>query len=194
MKYSEDTTLTPPQITCADFYLRQGRLTDFLAMKRYRQDAENCRYIRLPETDEQVMEIVLQVIKPWQLSEGRWNGWVMCLTGDDTVVGEIVFNMESWQSQRAEIGYRLHKSAAGKGLCTQAAKILVNYLFEEIGVHKVVAKCDPRNQASSGVMEKLGMVKEAEYKQHYLVGDEWTDQADYGLLRQDWTPFQTDSL
>ena len=168
------------------FYLRAAKQTDFDAIKAYRQDEENCRYIRPPEDDETTQMFVDKMANPWKLEEGNWNGTVLCLQGDDTVVGEIAFNIEDWEHQRAEIGYRLNASVAGKGLCTKAMRILVDYLFETIGVEKIVAKCDPRNIASSRVMEKLGMKREAQFKHHFLIGDEWTDQDDYGLIASEW--------
>jgi RimJ/RimL family protein N-acetyltransferase len=35
-------------------------------------------------------------------------------------------------------------------------------------------------------MEKQGFKREAVFKEHYLLGDEWTDQYDYGLLASEW--------
>lgn len=110
----------------------------------------------------------------------------MGIVGSDKVVGEIVFKVEDWQNQRAEIGYRLSESIAGKGVCTEAATLLIDFLFTEIVFFKLVAKCDPRNIASYKVMEKLGFKKEAFFKDHYLMGNEWTNQYDYGLLATNW--------
>lgn len=162
------------------------RSSDFHAIKCYRQDPQNCRYIRPPESDEDVKNMISLLSKPWLLEEGRWNGLVICLKGCDTAIGEIVFRVDDWQNQRAEIGYRLHAKASGQGVCTQAAKLLINLLIKEMGFYKIVARCDPRNIASFKVMEKLGLQREAFFKAHYLNGEEWTDQLDYGLLAQDW--------
>lgn len=185
MNYIQNQDFSAPTLFGDDLYLRPCKLSDFDSLKIYRQDPENCRYIRPPETDEQLLELVEQFSQPWVLSEGRWNGWVICLM-DNTVVGEIVFNIESWEHQRAEIGYRMNNQFTGKGICTLAANMLVNFLFTHIGIYKIVAKCDPRNIASTRVMEKLGMQREAEFKRHYLIGTEWTDQHDYGLLCLQW--------
>jgi len=186
MKVKENSTFKPPLLACDNLYLRHAKYSDFESIKNYRQDTENCRYIRPPEDDDTTMTFVEQMANPWRLTEGVWNGLVICLTGDDTVVGEVAFNIESWEHQRVEIGYRISESVAGKGVCTRATQLLINCLVNDIGCHKLVAKCDTRNKASYRVMEKLGFVREALFKEHYLLGDEWTDQYDYGLLAKDW--------
>ena len=175
-----------PALSSKNIYLRPATKADYPVIKVYRQDPENCRYIRPPESDEETMEIVMQLSKPWNLASGHWNGLVICLQEDDTLVGEVVFRIEDWEHQRAEIGYRLSERAAGRGICTEAASLLIDYIIKELGFFKIVAKCDPRNISSYRVMEKLGFKREAFFKDHYLMGDEWTDQYDYGLLASNW--------
>ena len=186
MNFEENVEIETPSLKNNRIYLRPTKLSDYEKVKEYRQNIENSRYIRPPDSDEETYRIVTELSKPWKLSQGVWNGLVICLTGDDTVVGEIVFRVEDWQHQRAELGYRLSEKVAGKGVCTQAADLLIDYLFNEIGFYKISAKCDPRNIASYKVMEKLGFQREAFFKGHYLMGDEWTDQYDYGLLEKNW--------
>lgn len=185
MKIEKNTQQPSLKFNGEGFTIRAAKQSDFDAIKSYRQDPENCRYIRPPEDDATTQQFVDQMANPWKLEEGTWNGVVVCFN-DDIVVGEIAFNIEDWDNQRAEIGYRFHERATGKGLCTKAMHPLIDYLFNTVGVVKIVAKCDPRNIASSRVMQKLGMQREAQFKHHYLVGDEWTDQDDYGLLFTDW--------
>jgi hypothetical protein len=66
-------------------------MSDFVAIKVYRQAPENSNYIRPPEHDDETLIIVDGICKPWRFTEGQCNGYVICLAGDDTVIGEIVF-------------------------------------------------------------------------------------------------------
>lgn len=186
MNIELNSELTPPTLKNKHIYLRTAKLSDFNSIRAYRQDPQNCRYIRPPESDKVTFNIVEQLTKPWVFTLGHWNGFVICLAGNDTAVGEIVFRVEDWDSQRAEIGYRLSSEVAGQGVCSQAAELLIDYLFTQLGFFKIVAKCDPRNIASYKVMEKLGFKREAHFKDHYLMAEEWTDQYDYGLLASQW--------
>lgn len=167
-------------------YLRPYLTEDFAALKEYRQDPENCRFIRPAESDQKIKEFIQHNCEPWRLKEGRWNGLVICLSGDTQPIGDIAFKIEDWENQRVELGYRVSGRCAGKGVATRAAGLIIEYLFNQLHFHKVVAKCDPRNIGSIRIMEKSGLTQEACFKQHFRIGDEWTDQLDYGLLRTDW--------
>ncbi len=186
MKFELDQTLPIPRLQGDSIVLRPCIPDDFEAIKTYRQEPEGSRYIRPPESDEKIRTIVEQHCSPWKLEVERWNGLIISWNGESKAIGEMVFKIEDWDNQRAEIGYRVSTDCAGKGVCTQAVKLITAYLFEQIELHKIVAKCDPRNIASFKIMEKMGMEREGYFKEHYLNGDEWTDQLDYGLLRKDW--------
>jgi RimJ/RimL family protein N-acetyltransferase len=57
----------------------------------------------------------------------------------------------------AELGYRLRRSAWGRGLATSAGRWLVDRAFRDLGCRTVSARTVPENRASRRVMEKLGM-------------------------------------
>ena len=57
-----------PALSSKNIYLRPATRADYPVIKVYRQDPENCRYIRPPESDEETMEIVMQLSKPWNLA------------------------------------------------------------------------------------------------------------------------------
>ena len=191
LKIALNTQHAAPTLSSKNIYLRPVIKADYSVIKVYRQDPENCRYIRPAESDTKTMAIVEQLSQPWLFSLGHWNGLAICLKDDDSLVGEIAFRIEDWENQRAELGYRLSGEVAGQGICSAAINLLIDYLFKELGFFKLVAKCDPRNIASIRVLEKSGFEKEAFFKQHYLIADEWTDQCDYGLLYNEWLSQQS---
>ncbi|MGB2740334.1 MAG: GNAT family protein [Cognaticolwellia sp.] len=186
MKIALNSQHLTPTLSSQRIYLRPITIADYPAIKVYRQDPQNCRYIRPYESDDALKVIVQQLSQAWHLTAENWNGLAICMQDDDALVGEIAFRIDDWQSQRAEIGYRLSEAVAGKGICTEAVNLLIGYLFEEFGFYKLIAKCDTRNIASCRVLEKLNFTREGFFKQHYLMGDEWTDQYDYGLLVSNW--------
>jgi len=71
---------------------------------------------------------------------------------------------------------------SGQGYATRAMKLLISYLRENYYVHKFVAHCHVDNLASERVMQKLGMVKEAELRENFKIGDTWVDEVAYGVL------------
>jgi RimJ/RimL family protein N-acetyltransferase len=56
-----------------------------------------------------------------------------------------------------EVAYLLDKEFWGQGLATEAARAIVEYAFDRLGLSRLICLIDPANQASIGVAEKLGM-------------------------------------
>lgn len=56
-----------------------------------------------------------------------------------------------------EIGYRLRRSAWGKGYATEAARAVQHYAFHMLGIKRLIAMIDPSNVASIRVAQKIGM-------------------------------------
>ncbi len=63
-----------------------------------------------------------------------------------------------------DIGWRLKRSAWGKGYATEGAKRCLEYAFNELDINKVIAVCTVKNQKSENVMKKIGMKKIGSFK------------------------------
>lgn len=61
------------------------------------------------------------------------------------------------ETNELEIGYAIAKHAWGKGFATEAARVFLQYAFEQLKPEKIVAVAEPENFSSRRVMEKLGM-------------------------------------
>ncbi len=90
------------------------------------------------------------------------------------------------QCRRAEIGYALAKAHWGRGCMHEALRALLDHGFGELDLNRVEADIDPRNGASARSLERLGFVREGVMRERWIVGDEVSDTAFYGLLRRDW--------
>jgi RimJ/RimL family protein N-acetyltransferase len=87
-----------------------------------------------------------------------------------------------------ELGYRLRRSAWGKGYATEGSRALIDKGFAELGVQRVVAFTMVVNTASRRVMEKAGMRFVRTFHQpwpDYIEGEEQGD-VEYALLRSEW--------
>ncbi len=62
-----------------------------------------------------------------------------------------------------DIGWRLKRSAWGKGYATEGAKRCLDNAFEDLNLEKVVSVCPRKNRASENVMKKIGMEKKGEF-------------------------------
>ncbi|NAS22805.1 GNAT family N-acetyltransferase [Herbidospora sp. NEAU-GS84] len=117
-------------------------------------------------------------------------GQALCLavtlreTGE--LIGEALLFWRSREHLQGEVGYVFHPDHHGKGYATEATREMLRLGFEGLGLHRIVARCDGRNTASTKVMERLGMRKEAHLVENEMVKGEWTDEIVYAVLRREW--------
>jgi ribosomal-protein-alanine N-acetyltransferase len=63
---------------------------------------------------------------------------------------------------------------------------LFDFAFDELRIHRIEADVDPRNDASMGLLERLGFRREGYLRERWFVNDEIQDAAFLGLLAPDW--------
>jgi len=88
--------------------------------------------------------------------------------------------------KQLEIGYSLVPSERGKGYCTEATQLMVDYLFLSKDTMRIQAQTDPRNVASNKLLEKVGFKKEGTLRKSFFMRGEWVDSYIYSILREEW--------
>jgi ribosomal-protein-alanine N-acetyltransferase len=82
------------------------------------------------------------------------------------------------------IGYTVNEDYQGKGFATEATKLLIDYLFNEINVNRIQAFIIPQNTASIKVAENAGLVHEGTMRQcEYWTGIGIVDLSVFATLR-----------
>lgn len=81
-----------------------------------------------------------------------------------------------------EIGYIINKKYWGQGLVPEAMTVIINYLFNELNVHKIEAKHLGGNPNSGKVMQKLGMSYEGRRIDSNYVKGKYHDSVEYGII------------
>ena len=89
-------------------------------------------------------------------------------------------------SRQLEIGYSLMPTERGKGYCTEATRLMVDYLFLSKDTMRIQAQTDPRNIASHKVLEKAGFKKEGTLRKSFFMRGELRDCYIYSILREEW--------
>ncbi|GGT49270.1 GNAT family N-acetyltransferase [Streptomyces purpureus] len=79
---------------------------------------------------------------------------------DGTLVGGVLFRTMDTGRGTAEAGCWLEPAAAGKGLVTRAARVIIDWAVEERGIHRVEWQVSPLNTASINVAKRLGMTRD----------------------------------
>lgn len=85
-----------------------------------------------------------------------------------------------------EIGYALIPSERGKGYCTEAVQIMVDYLFLSKSIVRIQAGTHVENRASQKILERIGFKREGTERKGMFVMGKWTDLYIYSILREEW--------
>jgi RimJ/RimL family protein N-acetyltransferase len=86
-----------------------------------------------------------------------------------------------------EVGYSLIPSERGKGHCTEALKIMIDYLFLSKDANRIQALTDPRNLASQNVLEKVGFKREGVLRKTIFARGDWRDAYVFSIIKEEWT-------
>jgi RimJ/RimL family protein N-acetyltransferase len=111
---------------------------------------------------------------------------IMAIEYQGRVIGDVVIKAGQLADQQVEIGWALNPDYHGRGLATEAARELLAIAFGELGMHRAWAQLDPRNVASARVCERLGMRREAHFRQDIWFKGEWGDTYVYAILADEW--------
>jgi RimJ/RimL family protein N-acetyltransferase len=102
------------------------------------------------------------------------------------LVGEVSLTWLSSTDRQGEIGFVFHPGYQGKGLAREAAEALLRFGFGDVGLHRVIGRCDPRNAPSARLLERLGMRREAHLVHCEIFKGTWGDVYVYAILDQEW--------
>lgn len=85
---------------------------------------------------------------------GKW--WTIWLRNSEEFCGAIGFNDYHKEHNKAEIGFWLLPDHWGKGIIQEAGQAVIDYLFEDLKLHRLEAFVESNNNNSSKALKKLG--------------------------------------
>ena len=105
---------------------------------------------------------------------------------DGRVIGDVSLTLRSAFHRQGEIGFVFHPDAQGQGYAREAAAALLHVAFAELGLHRVYGRLDLRNEASAGLLRRLGMRQEAHLVENEIFKGEWSDELVFAILQREW--------
>ena len=167
--------------------LRRFELADAQAMfDNWASDNEVTKYLTWPaHADVSVTEKLLE-------------DWVSQYAQDDCYRWAIVFKENGpqpigsidvchWREdgEAPEIGYCMGKRWWHRGIMTEALGAVIDFVFDQVGVQRIVARHDVNNPHSGGVMRKCGMTFEGILEKSHQNNQGVVDIAHYFIERGD---------
>lgn len=117
-----------------------------------------------------------------QYEKSEMMSLAITLKDSDKFIGAIGFYRINWEAHRTEIGYILNSEYTGKGYMHEACMALIKFAFEVVDFHSLEAVINADNYASIKVVEKLGFVREAYFKENTVRNSKFIDTVIYSLL------------
>lgn len=105
---------------------------------------------------------------------------------DGRLVGGVLFRTMDIRLGTAEAGCWLEPSAAGKGLVTRAARVIIDWAIGERGIHRVEWLVAAANEPSIAVARRLGMTKDGVLRESYPYRGKRHDMEVWSVLAPEW--------
>ena len=116
----------------------------------------------------------------------EWLDLVLELKAEGKVVGNVGIGVSNRDQGQASVGWLLGCQYRGQGIATEAVKALVTFGFASMGLHRIYARTGRRNIRSWRLMERIGMRREAHFRDSHLVQGQWDDEFIYAILADEW--------
>jgi RimJ/RimL family protein N-acetyltransferase len=167
--------------------LREFAPADFDDVHAYAEDPEVCRFMDWgPNTAAATREYM----DCKRSEQAQWPRDEVTLAiehvADRRVIGSIRLAVSDRANLTGDFGYSINRSYWRQGHTTEAARALLDVGFRTIGLHRIWAECDIENVGSWGVMRKLGMRREGEFRDGRRVKGRWRDRYLYAILADEW--------
>lgn len=168
-------------------HIRRFVPADFAAFRAYHRLPEVYRYLYAePLDDAEAAEKFAKASVPRLRKNGDAAVFAVERRADGAVMGEVVLKLDSAIARQVEVGYIFNPAFAGKGYATEAMRAILEFAFSDLNFHRAFARLDAANAGSVGVVERLGMRREAHLIQNDQFKGVWGDEFIYALLRDEW--------
>jgi RimJ/RimL family protein N-acetyltransferase len=168
--------------------LRPFTPDDFDALYAYQSRPDVAQWLEWgPRSEDEVrVSLGMKLTSVAIADEGDVLSLAMERKDTGELVGDVILHLVSAEHRTAEIGYIVHPDHQGLGYTTEACREVLRIAFDDLGLHRVVGRLEPRNVASARVLEKIGMRREAHFVENEFIKGEWQSEAVYAILDREW--------
>lgn len=135
-------------------------------------------------------QMTLQDEQDWferQSKNEREYNFAVLTCADDKLIGSTGLHAIHWRNRRAEFGIAIgDKAHWGKGYGTAAARLVLNYGFWELNLHRIDLQVYAFNQRAIRSYEKLGFVHEVTRRELIYRDGQFHNVHIMSLLHHEW--------
>lgn len=174
-------------IETSRLYLRPFTRGDLEAVFSYRRLDEVALYLFDPPLSREECALAVQQRATQIGIQEEGDRIILAVEKEGGVlVGEVSLILRAKDVRQGELGWIFHPDHQGKGYAREAASALLDLAFTTGDFHRVFARCDALNISSWRLMERLGMRREAHFREHALFKGRWDEEFIYAILKKEW--------
>jgi len=173
-----------PTLAGGQVVLRDLRSSDAEPLFALITTGEVSRFISPPPTSVEGFERFIA----WthrQREAGAYICFAITLRGFDTAIGIFQVRQLEGSFTNAEWGFALGSAFWGTGVFQQGAELVLDFVFDVLGVHRLEARAAVQNGRGNGALVKLGAVQEAVLRSSLHLNGEYLDQYLYSIVKDD---------
>jgi ribosomal-protein-alanine N-acetyltransferase len=161
--------------------------SDWTAVHEYSSDPKVCEFMDWgPNSARETKEFIKRAMRAAKEKPRFSYDFAITQQNANQVIGAVSLTIVGYPPHQAMIGYVLGKQHWGKGIMSEAVAAILEFGFDSLKLHRISAHCEPKNLASSRVMEKCGMRREGHFIEDKLVKGRWRDTLSYSILAREW--------
>lgn len=165
--------------------LRDLRLSDATSLFSMLSTDEVRRFVSSPPIDVPGYERFIK----WAHAEriaGRCFCYAVVPAGSDVAIGILQVRSLETDFRAAEWGAAIGSPFWGTGLFVSGARLLLDFLFDDVQVHRLEGRAAVQNGRANGAVRKLGAVPEGVLRRGLWCRGQYFDQLMWSILAEDW--------
>lgn len=165
-------------------HLEKKDLSDFLI---YRSNPEVTKYQGFDVMNAIEAEAFIEdnALKNYGVP-GEWVQYAIENRATGKVIGDCAIKLDQWDPRIAEIGITISHLEQKKGYAKEILIAILNFLFKEKVIHRVVEIVDAENIASIKLLESIGFRQEGHFIENIFFKGKWGSEYQYALLKREW--------
>ena len=167
--------------------LRQAGADDADAILSYRSLPEVARFQSWASFDgADALRLVGSQDKLAPDKPGTWFQLVILDRAAPSIIGDLALHFREDDHRQVEIGINLAPARQGKGYAAEAVRSVLDYLFRQLGKHRVMAITDAENDAAARLFRSVGFRQEGHFLEHVWYKGSYGSEYLFALLASEW--------
>lgn len=183
--HTTEWRLSLPVIETEWVVLREVRVEDAPSLFAMLTTEEVARFISPPPATLDGFVRFIEGVQRQRLA-GTCACYAVVPTGADVAIGLFQVRAVDSTFGTAEWGFALGSPYWGTGLFMETAGLVLDFVFEVVGAHRVEARAAVANGRGNGALRKLGAVQEGVLRRSFFRSRQYHDQLLWAILAEDW--------